>query len=293
MNSTPGHVSISGIALLQEPRALDPSKGQRHLVFDATFCVIEGTGSGTVGLFRYFTSDDMAAKIMNMPDFQKAFVVANISSVTPKKIPAAIIQEDQDIGEYAFLGDVQQLFLIDDSSVNTNVNPYVTIAGTVTSFNAGDHTFTMSLSQYAALTHDAPVFPIHAHFTDPEFKKRWGTNGPKVIVGSILAFGGHMNRVVRERNIDRSLSFVEIEVVNISYLSNRGDSITSRTRSTGRRLGYRKRWNYNNLPDDLPESSTSKEKRKREEESEEDLEHKRGKTVSDDDEEDIQKATEN
>jgi hypothetical protein len=93
----------------------------------------------------------------------------------------------------------------------------------VTTFDANYHTFTMTPTQYIGLIHGSSPFPIHAHFVDWESKKRWGPNGPKVAVGSSITFGGSLERVVRELDIDRSLSFAEIEVVSISYLSNRGN----------------------------------------------------------------------
>lgn len=86
----------------------------------------------------------------------------------------------------------------------------------------------MAPSLYAGLTRESPTFPIQAHFVDSE--KRWGSHGPKVTTGSIVAFGGHLERIVRECNVDRSLSFVQIEVVNIAYLSTRGEALTSPTR---------------------------------------------------------------
>jgi hypothetical protein len=115
------------------------------------------------------------------------------------------------------------LILIDDDE-NRKINPFITVAGTVTTFDADYHTFTMTPTQYIRLIHGSSPFPIHAHFVDWESKKRWGPNGPKVTVGSTITFGGSLERVVRERNIERSLSFAEVEVASVSYLSNRGNA---------------------------------------------------------------------
>ena len=76
----------------------------------------------------------------------------------------------------------------------------------------------MTPTQYTILQHSTSPFPITAYFADPE-SKRWGNNGPRVTVGSTITFGGHLLRITRERNIDRTLSFAEIEVHNITYLS--------------------------------------------------------------------------
>jgi len=47
---------------------------------DATFFVVKGSQTVTVGLLRYFASNEMANEIYKIPEkeFQKAFVVANV-----------------------------------------------------------------------------------------------------------------------------------------------------------------------------------------------------------------------
>lgn len=121
-----------------------------------------------------------------------------------------------------------QLILIDDDNFNVKVKLSVNVAGTIRSFNPDDRTFTMAPSLYAGLTRKSPTISIQAHFVDSE--KRWGTHGPKVTAGSIVAFGGRLERIVRECDVDRSLSFVKIEVLNIAYLSTRGEAFTSPSR---------------------------------------------------------------
>ena len=71
-------------------------------------------------------------------------------------------------------------------------NPYITATGTVTKFDSGDHTFTMTPSQYVILTHTTSPFPIHAHFADSDSKKRWGAEGPRVAIGSSITLGGSL-----------------------------------------------------------------------------------------------------
>jgi len=78
--TSPGYISIAAVAVLQFPRAIEPEKGRRHVVMDATFFVVEGSRTATVGLLRYFASDEMANEIYKIPEkeFQRAFVVANV-----------------------------------------------------------------------------------------------------------------------------------------------------------------------------------------------------------------------
>jgi len=89
----------------------------------------------------------------------------------------------------------------------------------------------MNPTQYIGLLHTPSAFPIHAHFADSESKKRWGNDGPRVAIGSTITFGGFMERIMRERDIDRTLSFVQIEVTNIAYLSNLSNNPSSPTRA--------------------------------------------------------------
>lgn len=81
-NST-GSVLIAGVVVLQSPWAVEPKKGPRHVVFDANFCVVEGSETVTMGLLRYFASNEMTNEIQKMADkpFQRAFVVVNVHSL--------------------------------------------------------------------------------------------------------------------------------------------------------------------------------------------------------------------
>jgi len=99
-----------------------------------------------------------------------------------------------------------------DGNVDAKIKPLITVMGTVTNFNTEDHTFMMTPTQYVVLPRAASPFPIHAHFVDSESKKRWGTEGPRVAVGSTITFAGFMERIVHNCNINRTLAFVEIEV---------------------------------------------------------------------------------
>lgn len=108
--------------------------------------------------------------------------------------------------------------------------PYITVTGTVSTFDPNDRTFTMTPSQYIVLTHSSLPFPIHAHFANWESTRRWGTDGPRVTIGTTITIGGLLQRVVRERNIDRRLEFAEVEVVTIAYFGTRTNLTTTPAR---------------------------------------------------------------
>ena len=194
-----------------------------------------------------------------------------------------------------------------DGDANMETNPHISITGTVTKFDMGDRSFTMTPTQYIPLTRVTSPFPIHAHFADSNSKKRWGTDGPKVATGSTVTLGGSLQRVVREHNIDRPLEFAQVEVTNIAYLgTTRGPATTSHTgmftvsqhkppalivlsQLENGSPKNRKRWNWNDLQKSSPDShsfassSQSKGKRKRDSnDSDDDEPAKREKTVHDD-----------
>jgi hypothetical protein len=128
MNS-PGSVTISGVVVLQSPRAIDPQRGPRNVVFDANFCIVEGSQTVTMALLRYFASNEMTNDIQQMAQkpFQRAFIIANvrhhilltvynkliylqISSVTSSSIAPLMV--DFEVSDYAFVGDIQQVTII-------------------------------------------------------------------------------------------------------------------------------------------------------------------------------------
>ena len=80
MMSSSGYICISGIAALECPRPINPSKGQRHIAFDANFFVTDGSGRATVALLHYFAPDDVANEMRKIAvdGHRIAFVVANV-----------------------------------------------------------------------------------------------------------------------------------------------------------------------------------------------------------------------
>jgi hypothetical protein len=207
-----GSITISGVVILQSPRAVDPQKGTRNIVFDANLYIVEGSETVTMALLRYFASNEMASDIQKMTEkpFQRAFIVANvrcpqhllplhqkkkkliseqIASIPPNSIGA--FMSDFEASDYAFVGDISQVrisasvfhtlkltntfskLIPFDGDVNMQINPYITVTGNVAKFDAQDRSFTMMPTQYVVLTHTSSAFPIHAHFADSD-SKRWG-----------------------------------------------------------------------------------------------------------------------
>ena len=82
--TSPGSVTISGVAVLQSPRPVDPHKGPRNIIFDVNLCIVEGSQTVTMALLRYFIPPKMSNEIQHMQEkpFQKAFIIANVRYIT-------------------------------------------------------------------------------------------------------------------------------------------------------------------------------------------------------------------
>lgn len=76
-------ITISGLAILQSPRAVDPQKSPQNVVFNANLFIIEGSETGTMGLLQYFASNEMTVQIQKKADkpYQKAFIVAHVNFI--------------------------------------------------------------------------------------------------------------------------------------------------------------------------------------------------------------------
>ena len=155
-------------------------------------------------------------------------------------------------------------------------NPFITVTGTVSSFDADEHTFTMSPNQYIVLSRTSLPFPIYAHFANSSSTKRWGPHGPKVFVGSTITFGGLFEKVVCDRTHEKRLKYAQVEVHYIAYFGTQGNLSMTPPRmsssyntlpninlqsleSENSSSGLRKRWNWESLrkSSDLPQASQS------------------------------------
>ena len=74
-----GHVVLSGISMIGNPRPIDPQRGDRHLAFDANFPVRDGMHKSSVGMFRYFLPPDFDHSLIPNGKYTPVYVVANVS----------------------------------------------------------------------------------------------------------------------------------------------------------------------------------------------------------------------
>jgi hypothetical protein len=68
-----------------------------------------------------------------------------------------------------------------------------------------------------ALPRSFSTFPIHGYFIE---SKRWGdSKTPKLFAASTISFGGFIDRVRRHHDFERTLFAVDVEVVNLAFIS--------------------------------------------------------------------------
>ena len=84
----------------------------------------------------------------------------------------------------------------------------------------------MCPTQYIALPRTTSPLPLHGYFME---SKRWGDGKkPTLSLGSTIAFGGFIDRIRQEHNIDKAMLSMEIEIANIAYITNRQNSPSRR-----------------------------------------------------------------
>ena len=109
------------------------------------------------------------------------------------------------------------MILLDDD-VDEKIRPYINVTSVITNIDQDDHSFNMCSTQYTALPHTSSPLPLHGYFME---SKRWGEGkGPKLSIASTIAFGGFINRIRQEQNLDKAVLSMEIEITNIAYISN-------------------------------------------------------------------------
>ena len=253
--TTPGSITITTIAMITFPRALEPSKGPKNKVFDVNLNIRDGCEDTTLGLLWYFVPDNLMDSIENIKNFTQVFLVATIAAM-PSTGPTDKSIATQDIeswSEYAFLGDIIQvtsfitsLFhktnmykLVFIDNINNDVEPYINLCGTVTDSNRNESSFNMRPSQYCNLLHNSYQFPAHLLITN---SKRWSNKKPLPAIGSRVSVGGFLHGI--HRNTDKFIDSFDIDIANIAYITNcaepqSGPSQASRGTRSRARFDYK------------------------------------------------------
>ena len=80
--SSPGHIFLSGIIILQDPRTLESEKGTRNLAFDVNLPIKDGK-TKAVGFLRYFIPKPKVEEMQKIweNEFTEAFITAKVCKI--------------------------------------------------------------------------------------------------------------------------------------------------------------------------------------------------------------------
>jgi hypothetical protein len=80
MTSSPGQIFLSGIVVLANPRAIDPSRGNRNIAFDVNFPIVDGVNHQSLGLLCYFTPENRINDLDKVWEkrFTQAFIISKV-----------------------------------------------------------------------------------------------------------------------------------------------------------------------------------------------------------------------
>ena len=77
--TSPGHIFLSGIVVLQNPRTLESEKRTRNIAFDVNLPIKDGK-TNAIGFLRYFIPKSKVEKMQKIWDNEltEAFITAKV-----------------------------------------------------------------------------------------------------------------------------------------------------------------------------------------------------------------------
>jgi hypothetical protein len=105
----------------------------------------------------------------------------------------------------------------DIDAVELNFEPFVTIAGCVSSTDMNSLTFDIDADSWSNIIHATGKFPAHISVPD---HPRWGANGenkPRPTLGTFIAITGILKSTVRTEN-NQEIDHFCVNMDNIAYL---------------------------------------------------------------------------
>ncbi|PBK74004.1 hypothetical protein ARMSODRAFT_1059581 [Armillaria solidipes] len=192
-----GSASLSAIAVLENPRAIENSKTvlfDAHLYFQDT----HGPDPGLASL-RYYNASELSFEQVGV-----YFVHVNIARMEHEVSSVAVL-DGLSKEKYVLVGDIVSIIPAAVRDIaDVKYRPFVNVSGIVTSVNNTDKTF-----------HLAPETYVHAlkNFTAQSL----GAKMPDPRVGHYVSVSGHLHRVIR-RLEDNMADFFDVELDKITYL---------------------------------------------------------------------------
>ncbi|KJA29416.1 hypothetical protein HYPSUDRAFT_73865 [Hypholoma sublateritium FD-334 SS-4] len=207
-----GLAQIFGTVKLSNMRSAIFQSGSTRVLVDAVFNVVDGDEPMLWALLRLDASSDGLA-LMQQIDTRPlalACLCAKVSTMTESSIRPELLTRGRKWKDYAFIGDVDQVALVDlgtmpDDEVNqvflqTRSNFHFT--GTVTASN------TLTTSFYVEPSFHMPAFPAHC-FPSAANKELWAQK-PLPPLGSLVTVEGYLDQV--RRCASKAVTLFEIQV---------------------------------------------------------------------------------
>ncbi|KAJ3818238.1 hypothetical protein F5880DRAFT_1685299 [Lentinula raphanica] len=225
MANTPGCATISGIAVLENPRF----ENSQTLLFDSHLFFYDESSSTNLrlALLRYFNIDNLS---FNPDEPCTYFIVANVARMeafcAPDKLTVGMEHSD-----YVFVGDIVQIIPID--GVDPKHRPFISVCGVVTSYDRTATTkkievapsvFTYVLSNpkkskdllpaSSPSQSNSAVFPVG--FIVPDTSRWAGERAPKVSVGTYVCLEGFLHMV--HRSSDGMVTSFDAELDKVTFM---------------------------------------------------------------------------
>ncbi|KAF8054763.1 hypothetical protein FPV67DRAFT_1758064 [Lyophyllum atratum] len=223
-----GSVTISGIAVLENSRALDPQTKPKSLTFD-THLFLNDSCQPLASL-RYYNGKGLN---FSSEGIYFAFLTANISKVPSGISELAIASSDTTTADYMLVGDIVNLILA-ESNVDVANSPYITVSGAVDLSNDSERTFELCPEPWTSYAKDAnanakTTFPTVCQIPQWKGKAQIPKPGAYVTVGGFVT-GMHQDEGTRD------LHHFTIDVDKVTFLG-RAPIAPKAADNTGRQQG--------------------------------------------------------
>ncbi|KAK0226422.1 hypothetical protein IW262DRAFT_1294615 [Armillaria fumosa] len=206
-----GCASLSAVAVLENPRAIENSKTvlfDAHLYFQDT----HGPDPGLASL-RYYNAGEHSFEQVGV-----YFVHVNIARMEHEVSSVAVL-DGLSKEKYVLVGDIVSIIPAAVRDIaDVKYRPFVNVSGIVTSVNNTDKTFHLAPETYVhALKNCKTKSTLPIRCFSAVTAQSLGAKMPDPRVGHYVSISGHLHRVIR-RLEDNMADFFDVELDKITYL---------------------------------------------------------------------------
>ncbi|KAJ7164037.1 hypothetical protein C8R43DRAFT_946832 [Mycena crocata] len=222
--SSSSYATIAALTVLENPR----KASARTTVFTCNLFIGSPSLEKITGSVRYYSEEDG-----EYPDVGVYHAIIAVAKM--EKGIKVFTDDEEEQGEFSFVGDIKSFFLIGEegSTAVENIDlarrAYVNICGAVTRSDASSATFTLDAEQYtSAFAEQAKkasedssivalksVLPVIGYIPDsPRYKNK----KPVPWVKKYVSFGGYLSGITASLEGETLFERFRVEVDNIAFL---------------------------------------------------------------------------